>query len=147
MLPATFRFVAINRTGQSQTTAGGAAMSVEYKLWKFDSGAVSWSAEDTDDLTHEATSVDNAVLNGSTVDNSTNLYMGLRGRFEVTTDHASSDGVWQLFLDTSTDGGTDWASDNVSDPDTDEEAGIAMQLVGQTQTIDGAMTVAFDFEL
>ncbi|KKL64496.1 hypothetical protein LCGC14_2164430, partial [marine sediment metagenome] len=51
MLPKTFRFVAVNNTGQTMTFNSGSRLAVNYESWKFDSnGALVYRAEITNGL-------------------------------------------------------------------------------------------------
>ncbi|MHC4398601.1 MAG: hypothetical protein ACYTG0_02875 [Planctomycetota bacterium] len=145
MLPETFRLIVKNATGQTQTYNSGARVRFTYRKWKWNSsGGVDWSSEVVEDFGFGAgdSLADDAHDPGSTVDNSSDKYVGLVGILDVTTDHASSDGRFEVYLDVSTDGGTEWASDDLSDPDTNDEIKAALSLAAITQEISGADTVS-----
>lgn len=108
MLGHTWRLRASNTQNQAITT------TVKARYFKFASdGSLSWSAEQT---------IFNAVLvnastgsqPSSTVDNSTDKYLGAEITLSVTAAAATnSTGTLALTLERSTDGGTTWATQNL----------------------------------
>ena len=115
MLPKTFRFVALNETGNDLHYNTGCRISVTYEPWKFDTnGAVSYGSEVTTSLnTFTTNSVlsNNASITGSLQDNSSNVYLGVNGVFNVTLPSGSATGTVGLYYEWSTDGGTTWPRD------------------------------------
>ncbi|MBN1609241.1 MAG: hypothetical protein JW940_21605 [Polyangiaceae bacterium] len=107
-LGSTWRVYARNQSGES-LDAGD--IDLEFKLWKYDSsGALSYSSEVT--RSNNASIADDADgnCNGATgyEDNSSDKYLGLHGRATVTTGTGATDGLVELWLQFSPDGGTDW---------------------------------------
>jgi hypothetical protein len=107
-LGSTWRIYARNQSGES-LDAGD--IDLEFKLYKFDSsGALSYSSEVTSANNAAIADDNDGNCNGATgyVDNSTDKYLGLHGRAHVTTGTGATDGLVELWLQFSPDGGTDW---------------------------------------
>ena len=103
MLGPTFRYQILNGTGVTVTT------TVTEKRWKFGTdGSLTFSAEQTPISAVGVTT--GAYSNSSTIDNSTDKYIGahLAALFDVPS---SATGAVTVFIQRSTDGGTDWPSD------------------------------------
>ena len=106
MLAHTYRFTLRNECGQ--TLAQNNA-TVTARKFKWSAGTKSYDAsEDTDYTMDDAGGLaDGSYDNGSTVDNSSDLWDG--GDFVLSiTAPASASGEFYLYYDVSTDGGTDW---------------------------------------
>lgn len=102
MLGHTYRYAAYNASGASVD------VTITELRWKFSSnGAVVWSSETT--RMNAQTVADAAQEESSTIDNSTDLYIG--AQLTVVAAGSGSDGVVTIFLEQSTDGGTDWPGD------------------------------------
>ena len=112
MLPKTYRFQIMNETGQ--TLADG-AVTIKAVRYKFTSGgAVSYEGSEGTAFSTAGTTADDAYLNGTTQDNSANLYVG--GHFELTvTAPASAAGNVTCFLQRSMDGGTTFDGDGLGE--------------------------------
>ena len=128
MLPKTFRFVAVNNTGQSLVFDSLARLSVTYEAWKFNSsGALVYASEVTTGLdtfgSGETITDGSASDFGTNQDNSSNLNLGINGTFEVTQPNNSADGSVDLYYEYSTDGGTDFPGNR---PEVDIEAELTL---------------------
>lgn len=111
-LPKTYRFQVLNSTGQTITQNSGILVkALRQKLSS--TGAMSFESSATTILDNAATDVTTgSVFSGSTVDNSSDGYMG--GEFEYTVvAPASSNGDVTLYLQSSVDGGTTWPDDSL----------------------------------
>ena len=98
----TYRWQAYNGTG------GTVVVTVWARLWKLASdGSITWSTEQTPISASSITT--GAYGNSSTIDNSSDKYLG--AELTVLMDvSASLTGAVTLFIQRSTDGGTDWPS-------------------------------------
>jgi hypothetical protein len=106
-LALTYRFTVLNGTGQ--TLAAG-AVKVKARRWKFTSaGALSYEGSETSIYSNAGTITNGSYDSSSSVDNSSNLFVGGDFYFEVTAP-ASSSGEVTLYYERSTDGGTTWAT-------------------------------------
>jgi len=105
MLGHTWRLRASNTQNQNITT------TVTARYFKFASdGSLSWSAEQT--LINAASvSATTGTTASSTVDNSTDKYLGAEITLSVTAASATNGtGTLALTLERSTDGGTTWST-------------------------------------
>lgn len=105
MLGTTYRWRASNTQNQSIT------VTLKAKLWKFSSaGALVYSAEQSL-ITAAALAATTGTSASTTVDNSTDLYIGADLTLSCTAAVATSgSGVVLVTLERSTDAGTTWAS-------------------------------------
>jgi len=112
MLPKYWRLRVRNSTDQTLTYDQGARVSVIVTPWKITSGAMAVGANITDTafLAAAGSIVATAESEGTVQDNSTNLYIGFTGIFEVTADVTSTDGTVDLYMEVSPDN-TNWPSD------------------------------------
>lgn len=113
MLPAYYRFHVYNDSDQTLTYDDGARISVILTPWKMTSGAMAQGSNITDNTAFLNTGETLAASNsteGTVQDNTTNLYIGATGIFEVTADVTSTDGDFVLYMETSPDN-TNWPSD------------------------------------
>lgn len=103
MLGPTFRYHVYNGTGVTVT------VTITEKRWKFASdGSLTFSTEQTPISASGIATT--AYGNSSTIDNSSDKYLG--AHLTVLLDIASSSsGSVIVYLQRSTDGGTDWPSD------------------------------------
>lgn len=103
-----YRFVVENKTGQ---TLAANAVKVYGRRWKFATdGALTLEAGEATLMDNGSTIGTGAFASGTTVDNSTDKYLGGDFIFSVTAP-ASSNGDVVLYLQRSTDGGTRWPDD------------------------------------
>lgn len=98
---------------QTLTYDAGARIAIRCSPWKLTSaGALSYGDTITEDLGFGAgeTIVTTGEVEGTVVDNTSNLYFGVNGYFELTADANSTDGTAYLYLEESDDN-TNWPSD------------------------------------
>jgi hypothetical protein len=90
----------------------GAVIAIRLSPWKIASGALSYGATITDDLGFSAgeTIVNTGQVEGTVIDNTSNLYWGIKGYFEMIADVTSTDGYAYLYIEESDDN-TNWPSD------------------------------------
>ncbi len=146
MLAKYYRFHCQNNTGQDMVYNTGSRIDVRAMPWKVTDGAIAYGTVITDNwgTGHEAgdtLSDGNAVESEDVQNNSVNLYIGLKGYFEVTTHNASSDGPVCLYVEESDANGSDWPSDQA---DFDCEQHCRLLCVMQ---FDDADTRGKNFEL
>ncbi len=111
-LPRNYRFKIQNALGQTITQDNG--ITVKARRVKLDSnGALSFESSEATILDNGTTDVTaSSYFAGTAQDNSTDKWLG--GDFEFTvTAPVSSSGDVRLFLERSTDGGTDWDDDGL----------------------------------
>lgn len=107
MLPDTYRYAAYNDSGASSD------VTVEEQAWKFASdGSVTYATTTTQ--MNAVTVSDGTQGEGSTVDNSTNKYIG--ATLSVSATGSGTAGVITIFLEFSPDGGTTWPIDQEGIP-------------------------------
>jgi len=147
MLAKYWRLHVYNDTDQTLTYADGARVSVRMMPWKLSSGDLSYGTVITDDTVFLNTGETIAVggsAEGTVQDNSSNLYYGIKGYFEVTADLTSTDGTVYLFLEESDADGTDWPSDQ-ADFDVQEDCRLVAVLTMSTDAVDEPRGTNFEF--
>jgi len=146
MLAKYWRLHVYNDTDQTLTYNNGARISVIMTPWKMTSGAMAYGSNITDDTaflnTGETLAADNSV-EGTIQDNSSNLYIGVKGIFEVIADATSTDGDIILYLEESPDN-TNWPSDQ-ADFDIQEDLTPVAVLTMSTDAEDESRAVNFEF--
>ncbi|MBN2401977.1 MAG: hypothetical protein JXN64_06235 [Spirochaetes bacterium] len=97
---------------QTLTYDNGARVDISIIPWKLSSGALSYGSEISEDLGFGAgeTIADEGEVEGTVVDNTSNLYLGFKGILEMTADANSTDGYAYLYIEESADN-TQWPSD------------------------------------
>lgn len=96
---------------QTLTYADGARVNVRSSPWKLSSGDLTYGTTITDDMGFgSGTIVTTGSSEGDVNDNTSNLYWGIKGFFEVIADLSSTDGTGYLYLEESDDN-TNWPSD------------------------------------
>lgn len=113
MLGKFWRLRMINETGQTMTYDGAARIAIRVMEWKMVSGVLTYGTVITEDLGFGAseTIADNGEVEGTVVDNSSNLYWGAHGTFLVLHDLDAAVGVCRLYLEFS-DADGNWPSDS-----------------------------------
>lgn len=108
MLGHTWRLRASNTQNQSVT------VTVTARRWKFASdGSITWSAEQTL-ISAASLSASTGTSASSTVDNSTDKYIGAELTVEMTAASATNgSGTVALTIERSTDGGTTWPTQDL----------------------------------
>jgi hypothetical protein len=96
---------------QTLTYASGARIAIRSLPWKLLSGVLTYGTVITDDLGFTTgTIVTTGQVEGTVIDNTTNLYWGHKGYFSMVADASSTDGSAYLYLEESDDN-TNWPSD------------------------------------
>ena len=105
MLGHTWRLRASNTQNQAIT------VTVKARYWKFASdGSITWSTEQTL-ISAVSVSATTGTTASSTVDNSTDKYLGMTITASFTAAATTNGtGVVALYVERSTDGGTTWPS-------------------------------------
>lgn len=90
-----------------------ARIAIRMSPWKLSSGDLSYGSTITDDLDFGAgeTITNGDIVEGSVVDNTSNLYWGIKGYFKITASATGTDGAAYLYLEESDDN-TNWPSDS-----------------------------------
>ncbi len=145
MLPKYWRLRILNATDQILTYADGARVNVRMSPWKLVSGALSYGTTITDDMgfTTGTIAID-AESEGDAQDNTSNLYWGVNGFFEVIADLSSTDGPAYLYLEESDDN-TNWPSDG-ADFDIEKHMTLIAALDLSTLAVDQDASMNFVIE-
>ena len=144
MLARNYKFHIVNNSGVQldfSTNSAAEKSRISLRRWKFasDSSLSYESAEVTQDASADV--ANGASFEFAALDNSTDKYLGLHGRFRVETDNVSASGTVDLYVELTTDGGTDYPSDEGGfDPEVD-----LIQVA--SVTISGAQAREVNFEL
>ena len=104
MLGRTYRFVVLNSLGQTIAASG---IVIKARRWNFVSGTQTWEAAEAAIDSSSGTTANAAYFTGTTVDNSTNAYLGGTFQLKIVAPSSSS-GTVTVYLQQSTDGGTTW---------------------------------------
>ena len=112
ILPKFYRLRTKNDTGESLVFDNAARISVTILPWKLVSGSVVYGTAIVDDFGFGSgdTIVDLAEAEITAVDNTTNLFWGVTGTFNILTDNGVADGTFPLYLEYSDDN-SNWPSD------------------------------------
>ena len=107
MLAKFWRLRFINETGQTMTFDDGARIAIRCMGWKVSSGALVYGSVITENLGFIAsgTIADDGEVEGTIVDNSSNLFWGINGTFEITHDLDAAVGQCRLYLEISDNDG------------------------------------------
>lgn len=130
---------------QTLTFNDGAYIAIRMMPWELVSGTLTYGTVITDDLGFGAgeTIVTIGEVEGTVIDNSTNLYYGIKGYFEVAADLSSTDGTAYLYLEESDDN-VNWPSDQ-ADFDIDEDLRLIATLTLSTDAVDESRGTNFEF--
>jgi len=146
MLAKYYRFHVLNSTDQTLTYDNAARISVSYIPYNFVAGVLTYATMVTDAAAFLTTagSIAAAVsAEGTVVDNSTNLYLGLcSGLFKVIADVDSTDGTAYLYLEESPDN-TNWPSDQ-ADFDLTQDLRMIAALAMSTDAVDEGRATNFE---
>lgn len=114
MLAKFWRLRFINETGQIMGFDELSTIDIRSMPWKLSSGDLVYGTVITEDCGLEAgiDIADDGEREGTVVDNSSNLYWGVNGTFEITHDHTNASGVCRLYLEESDNDGN-WPSDSL----------------------------------
>ncbi len=129
---------------QTLTYANGARIAIRSSPWELITGTLTFGTTITEDLGFDAgTIVTTGEVEGSVVDNTANLYYGIKGYFEMTADANSTDGVAYLYVEESDDN-ANWPSDQ-DDFDADEDLRLIAVLNFSTGAEDHSRGTNFEF--
>jgi len=130
---------------QTLTFDNAAAIAIRMLPWKLTSGALVYGTVITDDLGFGAgeTIATTVEVEGTVIDNTTNLYLGVKGTFKLTADANSTDGTAYLYLEESDDN-TTWPSD-MADFDCAIDLRLIAALTMSTDAVDETRAVNFEF--
>lgn len=130
---------------QTLTYDSDARIVVRSLPWKLSSGDLSYGTAIVEDLGFGAseTIATGGEVEGSVVDNTSNLYWGIKGYFEITADADSTDGTAYLFVEESDDN-SNWPSDQ-ADFDIDEDLRLVATLTLSTDAVDESRGTNFEF--
>lgn len=113
MLPSHYKLWCYVDLGANDLDASSNAnedLTVTLKPWKLASdGSITYGTEITRVLAADVAQGGASVI-GAAIDNSTDKNMGFHGTATVTSDDTTHDGVIELYMEWSTDGGTDYPS-------------------------------------
>jgi hypothetical protein len=129
---------------QTLTYDSGARIAIRLSPWKISSGALAYGTAVTEDLGFGATEtiIDEGEVEGTVQDNTSNLYWGVKGYFEMTADVTSTDGYAYLYIEESDDN-TNWPSDQADFDITDLR--LVAVLAFSTDAVDEDRAVNFEF--
>lgn len=146
MLPKYYRLRVLNSTDQTLTYNNDARVNVRMSPWKLVSGNLSYGTTITDDMGFEAAGTIAAAgeSEGDVQDNTSNLYWGLNGFFEVIADADSTDGTVYLYLEESDDN-SNWPSD-ADDFVIDKHMTLVAALALSTDAVDEDASMNFVIE-
>lgn len=129
---------------QTLTYADGARVNVRSSPWKLSSGNLSYGTTITDDMGFTSgTIVTTGESEGDVNDNTSNLYWGVKGFFEVIADLSSTDGSGYLYLEESDDN-SNWPSD-AADFDILTDMRLVAVVTLSTDAVDEDHSVNFEF--
>ncbi len=135
-----FRWVA----DQTLTYANAARVDVAMIPWKMTTGAMAHGSEITDDMGFTSgTIVTTGETEGDVQDNSSNLFMGIKGTFKIIADVSSTDGNGYLYVEESTDNSV-WPSDQ-ADFDIVLDLRLVSVLTLSTDAVDEGRATNFEF--
>lgn len=144
MLAKYYRLRVLNSTDQTLTYADGARINIRLSPWKFTSGALVFGTTLTDDMGFTTgTIIATGESEGDVQDNSSILYLGVKGFFEVIADLSSTDGTVYLYLEESDDN-TNWPSDG-ADFDISKHCRLVAALALSTDAVDEDASMNFEF--
>ena len=129
---------------QTLTYASAARVDVAMIPWKMTSGAMAYGSEITDDMGFTSgTIVTTGETEGDVQDNSSNLFLGIKGTFKIIADVSSTDGNGYLYVEESTDNSI-WPSDQ-ADFDTALDLRLVSVLTLSTDAVDEGRATNFEF--
>ncbi len=145
MLAKYWRLRMLWDADQTLTYNDGARIAIRLSPWKLSSGDLEYGTTITEDLDFGSgeTIADDAEVEGSVNDNTSNLYWGIKGYFEMTADQNSTDGTAYLFVEESDDN-SNWPSDQ-DDFDIDEDLRLVAILNFSTDAEDETRGTNFEF--
>lgn len=145
MLHKYYRLRFRNESGQTMTFNDGAAVVARLAPWKFASGVLTYGTTVVEDFGFGTgdTIADDAESEGSVIDNTSNLFLGIKGALIVTHDLATASGSYYLFLEESDDN-SNWPSDTALFAASKQLRAIAAISITAT-AVDQDISVNFEF--
>ena len=145
MLAKYYRLRLLWSADQTLTFNEGAYIAIRILPWKLVDGVLTYGTVITEDMGFEAgeTIVTTGEEESSVVDNTSNLYWGVKGTFKMCADVTSTDGIGYLFLEESDDNST-WPSD-MTDFDISRDLNCIATLLMATGAVDQTRAVNFEF--
>jgi hypothetical protein len=145
MLAKYWRLRVRNSTDQTLTYDSAARLNVVVTPWKMTSGAMAIGTNITDDIGLGAggSIAANAELEGDVQDNSSNLYIGFTGYFQVIADVTSTDGTIDLYMEVSADNSI-WPSD-LADFDITTDCILLGKLTLSTDAADEGRAICLEY--
>lgn len=113
MLPEFYRWRVRNSTDQTISFDAAGRIEVHVTPWKMTSGAMAQGtiiSDTTAFLNTGETITANTEVEGTVIDNTSNLFIGFTGTFYCKADVTSTDGTMDLYMEISTDNSR-WPSD------------------------------------
>ena len=148
MLAKYYRFWIVNNSAQTLTYNNAARLEIRTTPWKFTSeGALVYGTVDVDTtalLTTDGSIADGVAAEGTVIDNTTDLYLGLHGYLECKHDVDTGVGARINLLVETSDDNTSWPSDQ-DDFDPEEDGIWVASLDIETTAVD--KTRGCNFEL
>jgi len=136
MLSKYYRYRIVSALDETLTFNDGAAVALRSAPWKRTTGATVYGTTDTDDFgfgAGDAIAITDEE-ESAVITNTVNLYLGVKGYFEVTADLTSTDGTMYLYLEESDDN-TNWPSDQ-ADFDITTDMILVCALAMSTDAVD-----------
>lgn len=145
MLSAYWRLRVRNSTDQTITYDAAGRLNVVVTPWKMTSGAMAQGANITDDIGLGAggSIAAAAELEGDVQDNTSNLYIGFTGYFQVVADVTSTDGTVDLYMEVSADNSV-WPSDQ-ADFDITADCILLARLAMSTDAVDEGRACCIEY--
>lgn len=113
MVAKFYRLRGVNNTGQTMTFDGAARIAIRMMGWKLGSnGLLTYGTVFTEDLQFSSgeTIVNGGEVEGAVIDNSSDLFYGIKGYISVLHDLATASGNFDLYFEES-DSDANWLSD------------------------------------
>lgn len=130
---------------ETLTYDSGARISLRLSPWELVAGTLTYGTTITEDLGFGAgdSLAADGEIEGSVVDNTSNLYYGIKGYVEVTANLNPTAGVLRIFREDSDDN-TNWPSDQ-TDFDCDEDLTCVCTLNLSTDDVNETRGTNFEF--
>jgi hypothetical protein len=142
MLAKFWRLRMINETGQTMTFANAARIAIRIMGWKISSGNLTYGTVITENLGFgSGTIADDGEVEGTVVDNGTDVFWGMNGTFLVLHDVDAAVGSCTLYLEYSDEDGN-WPSDSTDFVITDLIAIAVLEI--DNSAVDKSRSVNFE---
>ena len=144
MLAKYWRLRMVSDLDETLTYNNDARIAIRMMPWKIASGNLSYGTVITEDLDFGAaeTIANGVEVEGSVNDNTSNLYWGIQGTFEIIADVSGTGGTAYLYVEESDDNST-WPSDQADFDITDLECVATLAM--STDAVDEDRAVNFHF--